>query len=72
MCSILPVEYNVGPVQCSVDPVESNIDIDHVKFSWVWLCQPFLTPMVENEELAEVGNKCGQRLSEVLAETNER
>ena len=57
MCSIFSVEYNVGPVQCSVDPVESSIDVDHMKFSWVWLCQPFLTPMVENEVLAEVGNK---------------
>ena len=50
ICSILPVEYNVGPV-------ESSIDVDHVKFSWVWLCQPFLTPKVENEVLAEVENE---------------
>ena len=57
MFSILPVEYNVGLVECSVNHVESSIDVDHVKFSWVWLCQPFLTPMVENEVLVEVENE---------------
>ena len=58
MCSILPVEYNVGLVECSVNPVESSIDVDHVIFLLGLIMSTILTPMVENEVLAEIKMNC--------------